>query len=520
MSVLLVPLSALCVALAVPAMSVLAFGQASGSQSVDLLAAALASLGVGLLPYGMFFLLARAFYVLGDSRVPALWGAVASLVGVVIMLVAGATTSSTTTVLALGLAHSVSFLIGCVALVVALHRRVGGWVVPGALPGCALVAAVAGVVVWASYQWWSPPGRGAWTRWRWSCSYRSLAPSTWAAPRLLGISVASTTAPRRNGRGWRPGRSRCMRTRLGAALLVVVGLLTLAVGPGSAADAGGRVRGPAARHRRAGAGVHGADAVVGRPGPGRRAAPGAAVGATSAVGDLSVRSVSRRTTAADGYATLNAGTRAEGTQQASLAFVAGLTRGTDGDPTDLPSEAFDPEPANEDVDAGPVPAPAPDPADPAALVPEAGENYDGSPAAEEFARRTGVLPQVGEVFNFGLVSMRDQNSKLLFDAEIGALGDALDDHGVRRAVIANGDHGEGDDDVDFRREASVGLMDGNGLVANGRVGRTLLETDSRAPFGTRLDNDEVAKAFGEFWDPTRWCWSRRPTWSATRTRSR
>jgi putative peptidoglycan lipid II flippase len=189
MTVLLVPLSALCVALAVPAMSVLAFGQASGTESVDLLAAALASLGVGLLPYGMFFLLARAFYVLGDSRVPAVWGAVASLVGVAIMLVAGATTSSATTVLALGLAHSVSFLIGCIALVVALHRRVGGWVVPGALPGCALAAAVAGVVVWASYQWWSPTGRGMD-----ALSLFVLVPLAAAiylgGTRLMGISVA------------------------------------------------------------------------------------------------------------------------------------------------------------------------------------------------------------------------------------------------------------------------------------------------------------------------------------------
>ena len=160
MAVLLVPLSALCVALAVPAMSVLAFGQASGSQSVDLLAAALASLGIGLLPYGMFFLLARVFYVLGDSRSPALWGAGASLVGVAVMLVAGATTSSATTVLALGLAHSISFLIGCLALVVALHRRIGHWVLPAALPGCALVATVAGAVAWAGYEAWSPQGRG------------------------------------------------------------------------------------------------------------------------------------------------------------------------------------------------------------------------------------------------------------------------------------------------------------------------------------------------------------------------
>jgi hypothetical protein len=227
----------------------------------------------------------------------------------------------------------------------------------------------------------------------------------------------------------------------------------------------------------------------------------------SAIADLSVRSVSRRTSAVDGYATLNAGTRTEGTQQASLAFVAGVSRvSVDGDPTQVPPGAFVPEPPNEDVPDDLVPAPTePDAEVPAEdqppLAPEAGETFDGSPAAEEFARRTGVLPSVGEVFNLGVVSMRQLNSTLLFDAEVGALGDALSEHGIDRAVIANGDHGEGRDTVTYRREASVGLMDGNGLVEHGRVGRTLLQTDPTAPFGTRYDNDEVAEAFGEFWDP-------------------
>ncbi len=230
--------------------------------------------------------------------------------------------------------------------------------------------------------------------------------------------------------------------------------------------------------------------------------------ADSVVGDLSVRSVSRRTTAEDGYATLNAGTRTKGTAQAALAFVAGISnKGTDGDPPAVPSEAFDPEPSGDEVDAGPVPAPAPaepeslNPTDPAAVAPEAGEKYDGTPAAEEFARRTGVLPRAGQVFNFGIVSMRSINSKLLFDSEVGALGDALAQADVARAVIANGDHGEGDDDVDFRREASIGLMDRNGIVQSGRVGRTLLLSDSSAPFGTRYDIGEVDEAFSEFWEP-------------------
>lgn len=225
---------------------------------------------------------------------------------------------------------------------------------------------------------------------------------------------------------------------------------------------------------------------------------------SSVIADLSVRSVSRLTTATDGYATLNAGTRAKGTPFATLAFVAGLSHGgsdPDGDPVEVPAGAFETDQSGADVSLGTISAPDSGPADPAAVPADTGGTYDGTPAAEEFARRTGVMPKVGQVFNFGLVSMLDLNDNLLYGAKVGALGTALADAGVGRAIIANGDHGEGARDVDFRREASVGLMDGRGVVEQGRVGRTLLEDDPAAPFGTRFDNPEVAAAFSEFWKP-------------------
>ena len=189
MTLLLVPLSALCVALAVPAMTVLAFGQADDRQSIDLLAAALISLGVGMLPYGLFFLLSRAFYVLGDSRSPALWGAAAASVGVVAMLVAGATTSGSTTVYALGFAHSLSFVLGCVALLVTLHSKTGRWVLPRSFPGALLLSLVGGLIVWAIHEAWSPSGKiGA------VISLAALVPLFaviyLGGARLLGMSVA------------------------------------------------------------------------------------------------------------------------------------------------------------------------------------------------------------------------------------------------------------------------------------------------------------------------------------------
>ena len=229
----------------------------------------------------------------------------------------------------------------------------------------------------------------------------------------------------------------------------------------------------------------------------------------SVVADLSVRSVTQRTDATDGYATLNAGTRTEGTSTAVLAFVAGLARSgfsdQDGDPVEVPAGALDPDEGGEEVPENVLPNPdaEPDPGegDTTTTVPPVGDDYDGSPAAEEFAWRTGVMPAVGEVFNFGLVSMRRLNDKMLFGSEVGALGEALATAGVGRAVVANADRGEDSDDVEFRREASIGLMDRSGIVAKGRVGRTLLEADATAPFGTRYDNAEVAESFEEFWKP-------------------
>ncbi|MEZ5268364.1 MAG: lipid II flippase MurJ [Microthrixaceae bacterium] len=198
MVVWLVPLSALCVALAVPAMTVLAFGESKGSGSIELLAAALASLGVGLLPYGAFFLLARAFYVLGESRVPAVVGILAALVGVAIMGIAAATSSSTTTVVALGLAYSVSFLVGSIGLTVILHRRLDAWVLPSLLGRTLAVAAFAGTVAWMLQQWWDPPA-GSVRCWRWRCSFRWRVASTWVACSCSGFrspNACRTLRPR------------------------------------------------------------------------------------------------------------------------------------------------------------------------------------------------------------------------------------------------------------------------------------------------------------------------------------
>ena len=71
MAWLVIPVSAGLVVIALPMMRLVAFGSATKTGPA-LLAAGIASLALGLYPYGAFLLLARSYYALGDSRTPAI----------------------------------------------------------------------------------------------------------------------------------------------------------------------------------------------------------------------------------------------------------------------------------------------------------------------------------------------------------------------------------------------------------------------------------------------------------------
>jgi len=90
MALLVLPVSALLAALALPGMRAVTFGEATGD-GVGLLAAALATMALGLLPYGAFLLLARAYYALGDSRTPGVVSLASAAGGVAVMGVGAAT---------------------------------------------------------------------------------------------------------------------------------------------------------------------------------------------------------------------------------------------------------------------------------------------------------------------------------------------------------------------------------------------------------------------------------------------
>jgi len=159
MAVLVVPVAAALVALALPIMQVAAFGQATRAGGVGLLAAGLASLAIGLYTYSAFLLFARAYYALGDSRVPALTALASAGVGITVMAVGGALTSGRATVAVLGFGHTAAYAFGALVLWIGLARRTGRLVVPRSLLRASIVAAPIATGMWVAMRTLEPAGR-------------------------------------------------------------------------------------------------------------------------------------------------------------------------------------------------------------------------------------------------------------------------------------------------------------------------------------------------------------------------
>jgi putative peptidoglycan lipid II flippase len=160
MGLLVVPASVAYVVFAVPMMKVVSFGAVRGN-GVELLAAGVASLGIGLYAYGAFLLLARAYYALGESRTPAVVAVVTAGVGVVVMAAGAARAHGAAKVAALGIGHSTAYLLAAVVLGVGLSRRTGRAVVPEHLARTLAAALGVGALSWLSMRALAPHGRVA-----------------------------------------------------------------------------------------------------------------------------------------------------------------------------------------------------------------------------------------------------------------------------------------------------------------------------------------------------------------------
>ena len=150
LALLIVPVSAAMVALALPAMRVIAVGQSKGGAGV--LSAALASLALGLFPYSAFLLFARASYALGDSKTPAIIALVTAAIGAAAMIGIGLFVHGDAIVGAIGLGHTLAYALGSVILGVHLRRKLGEPIFPKALPWTALIAGLFALAAWLIHQ--------------------------------------------------------------------------------------------------------------------------------------------------------------------------------------------------------------------------------------------------------------------------------------------------------------------------------------------------------------------------------
>jgi len=155
---LTLPVSAMMAALALPAMVVITVGRSSDA---DLLAAALASLAIGLLPYSAFLLFARAFYALGDSRTPAIVALVTACVGAAVMVVGALAFNGAAVVAALGIGNTVAYVLGAGVLAIVLRRRLGQRLVPRSVWKPLVLSIGMGLALWAIERATAPEGRGA-----------------------------------------------------------------------------------------------------------------------------------------------------------------------------------------------------------------------------------------------------------------------------------------------------------------------------------------------------------------------
>lgn len=153
MAVPVLPIAALLAALSVPAMRAVSFGQAQTGDGPQLLAVAVATLALGLFPYGAFLLLARAYYALGDSRTPGVVAIGAAGVGAAVMAVGAPLTQGAARIAVLGLAHSAAQLVGLTVLARGLARRCGAGVIPATIAFMAVVSVVVGAAILVGSRW-------------------------------------------------------------------------------------------------------------------------------------------------------------------------------------------------------------------------------------------------------------------------------------------------------------------------------------------------------------------------------
>lgn len=125
----------------------------------------------------------------------------------------------------------------------------------------------------------------------------------------------------------------------------------------------------------------------------------------------------------------------------------------------------------------------------------AGAATEGDDAQSALERRVGREVR-GGIVHLGVPALQAVQDTRLYDARVGALGEALAEAGIGRAVVAATDAGQPASAAERRRSVVTALADTDGVVDDGVV-EGLLRPDRSAPYGVTVDAAAFARAVAD-----------------------
>ncbi len=123
------------------------------------------------------------------------------------------------------------------------------------------------------------------------------------------------------------------------------------------------------------------------------------------------------------------------------------------------------------------------------------ELHQGVAAGSLYKQITGMTAPADAIVNLGFAQAVRNNKNRPYTVNIGALGTALKQAGLRFAVIGNSDTAG-----EYKRYSVSFMMDEEGIVPAGEVHESILMEDLGRPFGVRTDYGKVMKTIEELWD--------------------
>ncbi|HYH03087.1 MAG TPA: hypothetical protein VEC37_08310 [Bacillota bacterium] len=121
------------------------------------------------------------------------------------------------------------------------------------------------------------------------------------------------------------------------------------------------------------------------------------------------------------------------------------------------------------------------------------EIYNGMPAGQLYQALTGFRPQPGGAVYLGLPKTIQLNYKQDPRPNIGAIGNILNQHKLKAAVIGNADSVEL-----INRAGAIVLVDEQGLIDLAALGPDTVTPDPGFPSGLRSNNEQIFKYWQQF----------------------